>query len=256
MQSDFETFMNPPVPAASQVTKEDYSLAHGHIVKWGVLEILPLKSEIETLGEYDATQPVARLVPWEAGIIMRILALKSKDHRGNLRELFTQDPAGNITLPYGPKYMSQWVKVDRGEVERGWARQYNQEGRKLAYDFPPNWNQLSPMERYAYWLMMLGGRFGFPAGAIQPGSVFYAYFTRSKAKNGEKWFSDARKIYKGIDDQWKDECPAVFETMDINVLRKLYAKIDEEFNSSGFPYGQNAVGGSGNATDADPDLGW
>lgn len=123
MQSDFNSFMNEAgSPATGLLTKEDYSLAHGHIVKWGVVEILPLKSEIEAIGERNPSIPIHKQVPWEAGIVMAVLALKSKDHRGNVRDLYAVDPNGNVTLPYGPKYMGQWVKTDTGEVERGWAR--------------------------------------------------------------------------------------------------------------------------------------
>lgn len=238
MQSDFEQALS--TPPASPVMKEDYSIAHGHIVKWGVLQILPLKAEIEALGGAGESDDVCRLVPWEAGIIMRVLALRSKDHHGIIRDLFTLDPNGNVQLPFGPKYLSQWVRVDRGEVERGWARQYNTEGRKLIYDFPPNWYQMKPLDRYAYWLTMLGGRFGFQPGALQPGSVFYAYFTRTKARNADKWYSDVKKIYKDASDAWRDDCPSVFETIDHGVLTRLAARINEEYDNTDFAFGANA----------------
>lgn len=253
MSSDFENFMaGAHTPVATPVTKEDFSLAHGHIVKWGVLEILPLKAEIESLGEIDATKDVRRLVPWRAGIIMRVLALRSKDHHGIIRDMFTIDPNGRVTLPFGPKYMTQWVKVDVGEVERGWSRQYNNEGRKLIYDFPPNWEQMQPLERYSYWLTMLGGRFGFQPGALQVGSVFYAYFTRSKSKKDDRWYSDVKKIYKDREDVWRDECPFVFETMDMGTLRALFAKIDEEFSSSDYNSGAPVPAGDTYGMDANP----
>ncbi|MCZ7558552.1 MAG: hypothetical protein M5R41_19360 [Bacteroidia bacterium] len=242
MSQDFNTIMPPTIP----ITKEDYTLAHGHQVKWGVLEIMPLKTEIEALGEGQEAVDIRKLVPWRAGIILRAIALKSRvvleDGRSIIRELYTCDPNGNVALSYNGKYMSQWCKLDLGEVERGWARQYSREKRKLVYDLPPNWDAMRPEERYAYWLGMLGGRYGFPIGSLQEGSTFYGYFTRSKSESTGKWYSDVKKVYKDGAGDWHDACPTELGSIDVPVLRKLAMLIEDEYqrnDPASFNFGAN-----------------
>lgn len=237
MSQDF----NSVVPEAIPIVKEDYNIVPGHQVKWGVLEILPLKTEIEALDAAAlSADDVRKMVPWDAGIIMRVIGLKSRDPQNIIRDLISQDPNGIVTLNFGSKYMSQWVKLDRGEVERGWARQYNRDKRKLVYDFPPNWGSLANMQKYAYWMTMMGGRYGFAPGALAVGSTFYAYFTRQKSKQ-DKWFSDVKKVYKD-NEIWYDECPTELGTIPLATLRQTWDIIDAALEQSRQDYADRTNG--------------
>jgi hypothetical protein len=257
MSQDF----NNVLPDATAVLKEDYNIVPGHQVKWGVLEILPLKTEIEGLNMQDmAADDIRKAVPWDAGIIMRVVGLKTRDPQNIVRDLFGQDPNGRVSLNFASKYMSQWVKLDRSEVERGWARQYNRDKRKLVYDFPPNWNILTNMQKFAYWMTMMGGRYGFPAGALTGGSTFYAYFTRQKSKQ-DKWFSDVKKVYQQ-DGVWFDECPTEMGSTPVTTLRQIFSLVDEEFAKTKAAYENGETTGStpytnpGSAYRPDPNAGF
>lgn len=226
MSQDF----NNVLPDATPILKEDYNIVPGHQVKWGVLEILPLKTEIEALNMTDmSADDIRKQVPWNDGIIMRVVGLKTRDPQNIVRDLYTEDPNGNIALKFKSNYMSQWVKLDRSEVERDWARQYNRDKRKLVYDFPPNWNAMTNMQKFAYWMTMMGGRYGFQAGALAEGSTFYAYFTRQKSKQ-DKWFSDVKKVYQQ-DGIWYDECPTELGSLPVQTIRRIFTLVDEEFAS-------------------------
>jgi len=174
-----------------------------------------------------------------------VIALKSRvvteDGRGIVRELYSMDPNGHVELSFSSRYMGQWCRIDLGEVERGWARQYSRDNRKLVYELPRNWEEMKPMQRYAYWLNMLGGRYGFPIGAMQEGSTFYAYFIRQKGRNSDKYYSDIKKVYRDHNDVWHDACPTELGTVDVHLLRALSTLIEEAYAASeSFNFGANA----------------
>lgn len=244
MSQDFKDMMGTPI---NLNTKEDYSIAHGHQVKWGVLSILPMKKEIDELGPIDPGVDIRTMVPWHAGISMRLIALKTRvvleTGQSIVRELLSVNPNGNVVMNFATKFMSQWTRLDLGEIERGWARQYNREKRKLVYELPPTWYDMKPQERYAYWLSMLGGRYGFPIGALQEGSTFYAYFTRRKSTTNDKYYSDVVKTYKDHEGIWHDACPTELGSIDTGILTKAAAIIEEEYEKNdptSFNFGANA----------------
>lgn len=242
MSQDFNAVL--PDAAVMPNVKEDYNIVHGHQIKWGVLEILPLKTEIEALGLADiSAEDIRKKVAWEDGIIMRVVGLKTRDPQNIVRDLFEEDPNGNVRLKFGSKFMSQWIKLDRSEVERGWARQYNRDKRKLVYDFPPTWGAMTNGQKLAYWMTMLGGRYGFAPGGLAEGATFYAYFVRQKSKQ-DKWFSDVKKVHQdnGV---WYDECPTELGSIPIHTLRRIFTLVDEEFAKSKDAYANHDNAASG-----------
>lgn len=222
-------FDQATTPAAVPVTREDYRISHGHMVLWGIREIQPMKSEMEALGEdYDRDKDIRTLVPWRDGIVIKVIALRSRDLEGIVRDLMKTDPNGNITLPFGHKYLTYYTRVDLGEVERGWARKYTGDKRKILYSLPDNFDAMTNMQRFAYWRDMLGGKFGFEPGQLQEGATFYTYLTLGKGRTG-KTFTDLRKVYKDESGVWRDETPTDIGSIDMSVLKKYDALIGEEY---------------------------
>ena len=240
-------FNDATTPATMPLTREDYRISHGHMVLWGIREIQPMKAEMEALGDdYDREKDIRTLVPWHDGIVIKVIALRSRDLDGNVRELYEQDPNGNVNLPFGHKYLTYYTRVDLGEVERGWARKYTGDKRKILYSLPDNFMQMTNMQRFAYWRDMLGGKFGFEPGQLQEGATFYTYLTLGKGRNG-KTYTDLRKVYRDDQGLYHDESPTDIGSIDLTLLRKLdttiaegYARAREQSDDTSFNFGANS----------------
>ncbi|MCZ7558518.1 MAG: hypothetical protein M5R41_19185 [Bacteroidia bacterium] len=227
MRTDFDRMFDSPFDVHTPIVKEQYTITQGHIVQWGVLAIRPHWKEAQKVEIQNPATSIDEAVPWHAGVVMDLIALQTIDHRGIVRSMYSETGDGGVTLPFWPNYLSIRTKLEKREVESGWAREYSEEGRILRYEFPQGWNEMEPARRRDYWITMLGGRFGFQRGGLAPGRTFSAFFTRNKSKTTGKWYQDAKMSYQDESGHWHSDCPVILGAVDLSLLQKINAKCDE-----------------------------
>jgi|GEM_PF-5783576 len=220
------------------ITREEYRIDHGDIGLYAIDRIVPLRSEREALTDIPEDEDVREHVPWEAGIGMHLVLLKSRDADGEVRQHATVGDDGEVDLPYGHSGMNMYVQVSLHELTQGWLRKYNRERRRIIYELPDRWDEMNPQERFAFWREVIAGRYGLHADELKEGTTFYTYLVKQRTRD-DRTFTKIQKIYRDESGRWQDRCPAERGHIDIATLRAIKAKITEAYRAERDAAGDN-----------------
>lgn len=247
--SDFNDFLNSAksTDALSDVGQEQMYVNHHDRALLSVVEIEPMKSELDALGDFDITKDPRTLVPWMDGINIHLIATKVTkmvDGKQTDVELVERGPNGEVILPYGHKGLRQYERLTARDIGSGYVRVYNNQHRQMKIDFLKNWEGRSPQERFAFWWEMISRKFG--AVRLEVGDAFWAYLVETK-KDGQQYpYRNFYKVIKHPQTQavmeapWDIEIPFNDRGFIKDVQKELLAaKRKADAESEGFNYGAN-----------------
>lgn len=218
-------------------------LQHMDQVLVAVASIEPRKDELDALTP-DKMAKAALHVPWDKGIVLKLLPLKIRrwDNSGDEAKLLEHDlidlgsEPSNLTINYVcyPKY----EQLSNGDIERGYLRVYSPDESHKTLKitaFPPNWSNMPPVQKFQFWWDVISKKFGSP-GKLNVGDAFWVYVrivdkTNEKDEEGNQKYKKAFvNLVKTIKDEktnaWMD---AKFDIIQVPVglIQEALARIEK-----------------------------
>lgn len=252
--TDFNEFFNQ---AAAETVESaidtTYAMHHGDLLKLGIVSIQPTKKELEAVGNVPIGTDPRTLVPWKDGISLNCLVTRVKSANDAVIKMIDVDADGKIVFPNGTFNIDRYVRINAKDITGGFVRlPPDENGRTSKILWPADWDRLTPTRRLAYWLEWAAFKYGLPKGAVQEGTVFYAFHVVRRGKEGSpyegKVFSDvAARIQDEATGTWVSATNKI-ESMPIESLRMAKAELNrlyEEYKArkeqqeTSFNYGSN-----------------
>lgn len=227
-------------------TQPYMTLEHMDQVLVAVASIEPKQEEMDGLTP-DRMAKAALHVPWEKGIVMKLLPIKVRrwDLSGDEDKLeeheiidLSSEPS-NLKINYVcyPKY----EKLSDGDITRGFLRVYSPDDTHKSMKitaFPPNWGNMAPVQKFQFWWDVMSKKFGHP-GKVNVGDAFWVYInivdkTDEKDDQGnQKYKKPFVNLVKTIKDEktksWIDAKWDI-EHVPVGLIQETLARIEKPKN--------------------------